>query len=71
MTETITTIEEFVALGTFDQETIDVATDIFANNDISQNDIGEVTIEPVKIQKVRAIFESVEMEMNTEMECQI
>ena len=30
------------------QETIDVATDIFENNDISQNDIGEVTIEPME-----------------------
>ena len=69
VTETITTIEEFVALGTFDQETIDVATDIFANNDISQNDIGEVTIEPVgpEPQGPEPSFESVEMEMNTEM----
>ena len=48
VTETITTIEEFVALGTFDQETIDVATDIFENNDIGQNDLGEVTVEPME-----------------------
>ena len=34
VTQTITTIEEFVALGTFDQETIDVATDIFENNNV-------------------------------------
>ena len=69
VTETITTIEEFVALGTFDQETIDVATDIFENNNISQNDIGEVTIEPVgpEPQGPEPSFESVEMEMNTEM----
>ena len=69
VTETITTIEEFVALGTFDQETIDVATDIFENNNISQNDIGEVTIEPVgpEPQGPEPSFESVEMEMNAEM----
>ena len=69
VTETITTIEEFVALGTFDQETIDVATDIFENNNISQNDVGEVTIEPVgpEPQGPEPSFESVEMEMNTEM----
>ena len=70
VTETITTIEEFVALGTFDQETIDVATDIFENNNISQNDVGEVTIEPVgpEPQGPEPSYESVEMEMNTEIE---
>ena len=47
VTETITTVEEFVALGTFDQETIDVATDIFENNNIGQNDLGEVTVKPM------------------------
>ena len=69
VTQTITTIEEFVALGTFDQETIDVATDIFENNDIGQNDLGEVTIEPIgpEQQGPGPSFESVEMEMNTEM----
>ena len=69
VTETITTIEEFVALGTFDQETIDVATDIFENNNISHNYIGEVSIEPVgpEPQGPEPSFESVEMEMNTEM----
>ena len=69
VTETITTVEEFVALGIFDQETIDVATDIFNNNDIGQNDLGEVTIEPVgpEPQGQSASYESVEMEMNTEM----
>ena len=69
VTETITTIEEFVALGTFDQETIDVATDIFENNDIGQNDLGEVTVEPMEPEQQGPgpSFESVEMEMNTEM----
>ena len=69
MTETITTVEEFVAFGIFDQETIDVATDIFNNNDIGQNDLGEVTIEPIgpEPQGTGPSYESVEMEMNTEM----
>ena len=69
VTETITTVEEFVALGIFDQETIDVATDIFNNNDIGQNDLGEVTIEPIgpEPQGPGPSYESVEMEMNTEM----
>ena len=69
VTETITTVEEFVALGIFDQETIDVATDIFNNNDIGQNDLGEVTIEPLgpEPQGPGPSYESVEMEMNTEM----
>ena len=69
VTETITTVEEFVALGIFDQETIDVATDIFNNNDIGQNDLGEVTIEPIgpEPQGAGPSYESVEMEMNTEM----
>ena len=69
VTETITTVEEFVALAIFDQETIDVATDIFNNNDIGQNDLGEVTIEPIgpEPQGPGPSYESVEMEMNTEM----
>ena len=69
VTETITTVEEFVALGIFDQETLDVATDIFNNNDISQNDLGEVTIEPIgpEPEGQSSSYESVEMEINTEM----
>ena len=69
VTETITTVEEFVALGVFDQETIDVATDIFENNNIGQNDMGQVTVEPMnpEPQGPGPSYESVEMEMNTEM----
>ena len=69
VTQTITTIEEFVALGTFDQETIDVATDIFANNDVGQNDLGEVTIQPSESESQGSdtSYESVEIEINTEM----
>ena len=71
VTETITTIEQFVALGTFDQETIDVATDIFENNDVGQNDLGEVTIEPIagpEPENTGPTVESVEMEIQTEIE---
>ena len=69
VTETITTVEEFVALGVFDQETIDVATDIFENNNIGQNDMGQVTVEPMnpEPQGPGPSYESVEMEMNTEI----
>jgi len=69
VTETITTVEEFVALGIFDQETIDVATDIFANNDVGQNDLGEVTIQPIESESQGSdtSYESVEIEINTEM----
>jgi len=69
VTETITTVEEFVALGIFDQETLNVATDIFENNNISQNDLGEVTIEPIgpEPEGQSSSYETVEMEINTEM----
>ena len=70
VTETITTVEEFVALGIFDQDTIDVATDIFENNNIGQNDMGEVTIEPIGPEPEQAgpSYESVEMEIQVEVE---
>ena len=70
VTETITTVEEFVALGVFDQETIDVATDIFDNNSITQNDVGEVTIAPMESETDSSgpTYESVEMEIKVEMD---
>ena len=70
VTETITTVEEFVALGVFDQETIDVATDIFDNNSITQNDVGEVTIAPMESETDSSgpSYESVEMEIEVEMD---
>jgi len=66
VTETITTIEQFVALGTFDQETIDVATDIFENNNIVKTDVG-LSIEPIADESSsESSYESVSAEI-TEM----
>jgi hypothetical protein len=66
VTQTITTIEEFVALGTFDQETIDVATDIFENNDVSSDPItGDINIQqPETDTSTETSYESVETEIN-------
>ena len=65
VTETITTIEQFVALGTFDQETIDVATDIFENNNVVETDTG-LSIEPIEEPTSESSYESVSAEI-TEM----
>ena len=66
VTQTITTIEEFVALGTFDQETIDVATDIFENNNVVETDTG-LSIEPIAEETTETSYASVAAEINTEM----
>jgi len=66
VTQTITTIEQFVALGTFDQETIDVATEIFANNNVVETDVG-LSIEPIEEPTSESSYESVAVEINTEM----
>ena len=66
VTQTITTIEEFVALGTFDQETIDVATDIFENNNVVETNTG-LSIEPVAEETTETSYASVAVEINTEM----
>jgi len=47
VTEGITTIETFIALGTFDDVTIDIATDIFENNNISVGPTGDIEISPI------------------------
>jgi len=65
VTQTITTIEQFVALGTFDQETIDVATDIFENNNVVATDTG-LSIEPIEEPTSESSYESVSAEI-TEM----
>ena len=67
VTQTITTIEEFVALGTFDQETIDVATDIFENNNVVETDTGQLSIEPIAEETTETSYASVAAEINTEM----
>lgn len=66
VTQTITTIEEFVALGTFDQETIDVATDIFENNNVVETNTG-LSIEPIAEETTETSYASVASEINTEM----
>ena len=67
VTETITTIEQFVALGTFDQETIDVATDIFENNNVVETDTG-LSIEPIVDESsTEESYESVAAEIDTEI----
>ena len=66
VSQTITTIEEFVALGTFDQETIDVATEIFANNNVVETDTG-LSIEPIAEETTETSYASVVAEINTEM----
>jgi hypothetical protein len=68
--QTITTIEQFVAFGNFDQETIDVATDIFENNDITSDPItGDINIQqPETDTSTEVSYESVEAEMQTDIE---
>ena len=69
VTETITTVEQFVALGITDQETIDVVNDIFENNDVGPGPTGEIEITP-HVQEpptAQVSFESVEAEMNLEI----
>ena len=65
----ITTIETFVSLGTFDQETIEVATTIFENNNISIGPSGETNIQPNIDENMEDMptYEAVAMEMNMEM----
>ena len=65
----ITTIETFVSLGTFDQETIEVATTIFENNNISVGPGGETNIQPNIDENMEDMptYEAVAMEMNMEM----
>jgi hypothetical protein len=69
VTETITTIEQFIALGTFDQETINVAADIFENNDVGENDIGEFSITPAGEEDTASetSYETVSAEINAEI----
>ena len=47
ITEGITTIETFIALETFDDVTIDIATDIFVNNNVSIGPTGDIEISPI------------------------
>ena len=68
--QTITTIEQFVALGNFDQETIDIATNIFENNNITSNPItGDINIQqPETDTSTEVSYESVETEITANIE---
>ena len=72
VTQTITTLEQFIALeiekGTFDQEEVEVAAEIFENNNIVETEIG-LSIEPITTEPQIAgpSFEAVEIEINTEI----
>ena len=50
VTEQITTIESFISLGIFDQETIDVAANVFANNDVSIGAGGQTDVQPSELE---------------------
>jgi len=67
--EHITTIESFISLGIFDQETIDVATNVFENNNISIGPGGETNIQPNIDENMENMpsYETVQMEMELEM----
>jgi len=67
--EQITTIESFVSLGIFDQETIDVATNVFENNNISIGPGGQTDIQPNIEESVENMpsYETVQIEMEIEM----
>jgi len=68
--EQITTIETFISLGIFDQETIDVATNVFENNNISIGPGGETDIQPTNIDENienMPSYEAVQIEMEIEM----
>ena len=67
--EQITTIETFVSLGTFDQETIEIATTIFENNNIYIGPTGETNIQPNIDDNMESAptYENVSMEIELEM----
>jgi len=67
--EQITTIESFVSLGIFDQETIDVATNVFENNNVSIGPGGQTDIHPNIEENVENMpsYETVLAEMEIEM----
>jgi hypothetical protein len=72
VTEQITTIESFISLGIFDQETIDVATNVFENNDISIGAGGQTDIQPNDMEMpAPEISVEVEMEVEVEIETEI
>jgi len=67
--EQITTLETFISLGIFDQETIDVATTVFENNNIFIGPTGETNIQPNIDNNIESAptYETVSMEIELEM----
>ena len=66
VTEGITTIETFIALETFDDVTIDIATDIFVNNNVSVGPTGDIDISPIE-EYDDASYDDVVAEIETEI----
>jgi hypothetical protein len=71
VTEQITTIESFISLGIFDQETIDVATNVFENNDISIGAGGQTDIQPNDMEMSVPDMSVSETEVEVEIEAEI
>jgi len=71
VTEQITTIESFIALGIFDQETIDVAANVFENNDISIGAGGQTDIQPNDMEMSVPDMSVSETEVEVEIEAEI
>ena len=71
VTEQITTIESFISLGIFDQETIDVATNVFENNDISIGPGGQTDIQPNEMEMPVPDTSVSEAEVEVEIEAEI
>ena len=46
VTQHITTIETFIAIGGYDEEVIDIAEDIFDHNDFDIDPNGNVDVQP-------------------------
>ena len=68
VTQTITSVEMFLALNTdASEEIIEVVETIFDNNDIV-DETGEFNFEPIDEQQEEINFETVEMEMELEMD---
>jgi len=69
VTEGITTIETFIALETFDDVTIDIATDIFVNNNVSVGPTGDIEISPIDDYAApEPSYDDVAAEIQTEVE---
>jgi len=66
VTQHITTIETFIATGGYDEEVIDIAEDIFDNNDFIENPNGDIDIQPNFDDDMAGgdSYESIELELD-------